>query len=367
MKTNNMKKYLILTLAALLALSSPISRAQADGPYIIYRDSSARVITVDTEGKISDLKMDGIGPGSTFKVISDNGSFSFDVTLHEISRPQWKYESPGKTFIMSDPHGNLDCVVSLLRGNGIIDDNLNWSFGSNHLVIIGDIFDRGDDATQIFWLVYKLEEEARQAGGVVSFQLGNHEPMVLSGDLRYTNDKYKALADTLGCAFPSLMGADTELGRWLGTRNTMLVIGDDIYVHAGLSGKFLEKRLSVPQVNERISGGLFLTKEQRKEDPELYFLFKSYGPIWYRGLICKEKKYHPSDESTLDAVLDWYGVKRVFVGHTIIRKIKSFYGGKVIGVNVSNQENRAKGRSRAVLIDGGITYAAGDKGIIKRL
>mgnify|MGYP000243614500 CR=1 FL=1 len=36
---------------------------------------------------------------------------------------------------------------------------------------------------------YKLEEEAAKAGGHVSFMLGNHEPMVLANDLRYTKEK----------------------------------------------------------------------------------------------------------------------------------------------------------------------------------
>lgn len=70
---------------------------------------------------------------------------------------------------MSDPHGRLDCVISLLQGNGVINDNYQWNFGSNHLVIIGDIFDRGKDVLQIFWLFYKLEDEAVKAGGHVSF------------------------------------------------------------------------------------------------------------------------------------------------------------------------------------------------------
>ena len=39
---------------------------------------------------------------------------------------------------------------------------------------------QGKDVPQIFWLFYKLEEEAAKAGGHVSFILGNHEPMVLA-------------------------------------------------------------------------------------------------------------------------------------------------------------------------------------------
>lgn len=362
-----MKTFRIIPAGVIAILFSIAAYAQADGPYIIYEGSSARVVTVDTNGDIHDSHIEGAGPGSTFTVTSDNGAYSFDVTLHKISRPAWKYDSPEKTFIMSDPHGNLDCVISLLQGNGVIDSKLKWSFGTNHLVIIGDIFDRGNDATQIYWLVYKLEEEARQAGGNVSFQYGNHEPMVLSGDMRYTKDKYKSLAYRLGYTFPYMMGPDTELGRWLATRNTMQVIGDDLYVHAGLSGEFLGKQLTIPEVNEKISGGLFLTSDQRKADPELYFLFKTYGPIWYRGLVHKQKKYYPASESTLNAILDWYGVKRLFVGHTIFRNVRPFYGKKVIDVNVSNQENKDKGRSRAVLLEGGKTFVVGDRGIMKEL
>ena len=63
---------------------------------------------------------------------------------------------------MSDPHANLECVISLLQANKVIDKNLNWIYKKNQLMIIGDIFDRGYDATQIFWLVYKLEAEAEK-------------------------------------------------------------------------------------------------------------------------------------------------------------------------------------------------------------
>ena len=69
-------------------------------------------------------------------------------------------------------------------------------------MVIGDIFDRGKDVPQIFWLFYKLEDEAAKAGGTVSFLLGNHEPLVLANDLLYTKDKYKVLAQKLNMDYP---------------------------------------------------------------------------------------------------------------------------------------------------------------------
>lgn len=64
--------------------------------------------------------------------------------------------------------------------------------------------------------------------------------------------------------YPRLFGPDTELGRWLGTRNTMQMIGNDLYVHAGLGKDFYDKNLSIPTVNEEMSKGLFMTKKNAK-------------------------------------------------------------------------------------------------------
>ena len=71
----------------------------------------------------------------------------------------------------------------------VIDTDLTWSFGDGHLVIVGDVFDRGPNVTECLWLIYRLEQEASAAGGAVHFLLGNHELMVMRGDLRYLNER----------------------------------------------------------------------------------------------------------------------------------------------------------------------------------
>lgn len=344
------------------------SAMHADGPYLIYGDNpDVRKISIDTLGHLRDGVMHDPRVGTAFNVFSDDAKYEFQIKLHPIARPAWKCEAAEKILVLSDPHSNFKCFVSLLQGNGVIDKYLNWTYGKNQLVIIGDVFDRGTDATQIFWLIYQLEQEAADAGGQLHFLYGNHEPMVLSGDIRYTNRKYKNLADTLGMEFRQLMGPDTELGRWLATRNTMMVIGDNLFVHAGISQEFLDRNYSIPQVNEMISKGLFMTKDERKANKEMYFLVKTYGPIWYRGLVYSKKKYHPASMETVDAALAKYGVNRIFVGHTIFKKVKTFYKKKVIAVNVSNRENMEKGRSRGVLIENGTYYSVGDHGVMCRL
>ena len=170
----------------------------ADGPYIIHSfDGSTRVVSVSLDGHISDTTYATLPANFSFEVVSHDGRHRFPVSLHHVERPQCNHPLSDKILVMSDPHGDLDCAVSLLRGGGVIDNNYRWTYGRNRLVVIGDVMDRGNDATQILWLIYKLEQEAAEAGGSVHFLLGNHEPMVLMNDLRYTKEKYLLLAERM--------------------------------------------------------------------------------------------------------------------------------------------------------------------------
>lgn len=373
MKTNLQNIWLLLCLflgivTGIKAEEKPVELT-ADGPYIMYQaDGKVRMVTVTETGEISDTLYASLPDGYAFQVVSHDGKYRFDVPLHPIERPQWKTEQPEKVFVMSDPHGNLDCVISLLRGNAVIDDDLHWNFGKNQLVVIGDVFDRGNDVIQIFWLIYRLEWEARQAGGQVDFLLGNHEPMVLMNDLRYTKPKYKQLAEALGISYPELLLPSSELGKWLTTRNTMQMSGRNLFVHAGLSREFYEKDLDIPFVNEQMSSGLYKNKAARKAaSPLIYFLFGSNGPIWYRGMVKQAEKYHPLASDTLELILDRYQAQRIIVGHTIFEDISTFYNNRVIAVNVDNAENREAGRGRGILIEKDTVYVVGDQGIMRKL
>ena len=57
-----------------------------------------------------------------------------------------------KLAAISDIHGQYNSMKQLLMVHGIIDEQLNWSFGTGHLVITGDVFDRGEQVTEALWL-----------------------------------------------------------------------------------------------------------------------------------------------------------------------------------------------------------------------
>lgn len=361
----------ILFLLLIFQISPGLSAGtlSIDGPYVFHlADKSIRVISVDENKHIIDTVYKSLPTEFKLPVYSDAGSYLFDVQMHSVDRPAWQYKQPEKVLVMSDPHGNLECFVSTLRMNGVIDKSYNWTFGANHLMVIGDVFDRGNDVLPIFWLIYKLEQEAQKVGGQVSFLLGNHESIVMAGDLRYLTEKYKELSEQIGIPHDQFFGADTELGRWLGTRNTIQIIGSDLFVHAGLGGHFLEHDLTIPQVNEEMSRGLFMTGKERKNlSPLTEFLYGTYGPIWYRGMVLNDEEYIPLEPEILDLILNKYNARRVIVGHTIFPDIRSFYNGKVVTVNVDNQENFEEVLGRGILIENNNTYVISDKGILRRL
>jgi len=101
-----------------------------------------------------------------------------------VTAKDWQWKTTGRVIAMSDIHGALDDFVTVLKGVQLIDDARNWTGGIDHLVIVGDVLDRGAASRDVLALIMRLESEAEQAGGMVHLVLGNHEIMNLVGDLR---------------------------------------------------------------------------------------------------------------------------------------------------------------------------------------
>ncbi|MDR2282618.1 MAG: metallophosphoesterase, partial [Sphingobacterium sp.] len=317
------------------------SLSQHDGPYVLYQSGQRNLIRV-YNGQLEVQQ----NSTPTFEVISENGEHRFQVALHAIETPKATYSSNNEILVLSDPHGDFDSFHAILKAHRVIGEKYQWTFGKKHLVVIGDIFDRGDDVLPLFWLLYKLEAEASQAGGAVHFLLGNHEEMILRGNLKYAKEKYKVLANQLDRDYQSLWGPDSELGRWLLSRNTIEKIGKHLFVHAGLSADIIGDTWSMTAINDSTRAHVYQPKEEREKSPAAKFLFGSNGPLWYRGMVRTDEKYNPLSATDLQRIMQQYDVKYLFVGHTIFPEVSSFYEGKVYGVNVSNKSNRDKGHSR---------------------
>ncbi len=341
-----------------------------DGPYIYFRGDSLEVIRVKkNNGRFIIRQETASAAGSpSFEVRVDNASqdsFSFELQPPSLP-PATRYPAPEKLLAISDIEGNFNAFASLLRGNEVIDDAFNWAFGDGHLVLLGDFVDRGENVMQCLWLAYKLEKQAREAGGQVHFILGNHEFLNFQGMTQYVHRKYIELAhqisktNTYNRAFAELFSPDMALMEWLHSKNVVEKIGDVIFVHGGLSGKLLDHRLELEEINHIARRAIRHGNEQN--DSHTAFVMGREGPLWYRGLVSRGRYYDKASIEDVNRVLDYYGARSVAIGHTIVPRISTDYQRRVIRLDIKQPRQKNSGKAQALLIENGQHYRVNDKG-----
>jgi len=185
----------------------------------------------------------------------------------------WTFDGVSRVIAIADIHGAYDAAVKALTAAEVVDDELAWKAGDAHLVIVGDILDRGPESRLAMDLLMRLEAEAAASGGTVHVLIGNHEAMNLVGDLRYvSSSEYAAFADeesqderdrwftafaqhrASGDASPEglsvqfrqnfprgyfalrrAFASDGKYGKWLLSKPAIVVINGTAFVHGGLS------------------------------------------------------------------------------------------------------------------------------------
>ena len=260
---------------------------------------------------------------------------------------------------VGDLHGDYDAWFAVARAAGLVGPDGHWSGGHTTLVQTGDIVDRGADSLKIIRHLQQLEKEARKAGGRVAVLVGNHEAMMMTGDVRYTTpgeiaafatsrsgqlrDAFyaahrKAIEDSVRATDKSQSDAairskwmaenplgmieqqrawapDGELGRWTIGHPAVLRIGDTLFIHGGLSDKYAA--VPIDQINRAVADAL----RARAQEPDA-IINDSLGPLWFRGLagMPPEDAAPGTPVATvaqqLDKVLALTGAKRIVIGHT---------------------------------------------------
>ncbi len=343
------------------------------GLYVIHNDDETiRVVSEQADGTVLDTTINEAF--NNFKLhyyaADKDTDVDFEFQLHKRIKNSWKQDGSEKTLVVSDLHGRLDVFVAILKGNGVVDDNLNWIYGKNQLVFIGDIFDRGRDDNGIAWLVYKLEKQADDAGGRLDFILGNHEDLVLKDDLRYVHEDHFVFSSKAGIPYADLYATNTELGRWLRDSYLIVTVGKDLFVHAGLSTELVDKSYKIGEINElgwRFVG--FPTKIKNELHTRNERLFGSNGAIWYRGLVRDSESRPGITSEDLDKVLKYYRADRIIVGHSEVDEIDWRFDGRVIAVNVRHYRNLKENRTAALLIENGQYYSVnytGDRVVLSK-
>jgi hypothetical protein len=299
-----------------------------DGPYIFHQKDSLHIQWIER----------GMGY-DTLIAKKDAGIFKRDslpvVDLQNLdfeTDKETKYKEIDKVIAVSDVHGQYDILIRLLQAHGVIDQNRQWTYGNGHLMVVGDNVDRGDKVLDILWFLFYLQKEAKMAGGKVHVLLGNHEIMVLNGDLRYTHKKYYYTSAAFTIQYHQLFREGSVLGDWIASHKVMTAINQRLFVHAGISPAFLKLGYSMKKINKTFSQKVI---RQPEDDilkvNELSFLYTEEGPMWYRGYFDDAVLNHDS----IDHILHTLDQKTIIVGHTSLEEISPLFDGKIIALDCS--------------------------------
>jgi len=205
---------------------------------------------------------------------------------------RWEWEGVDRIVALGDVHGRYDQLTSILQGTGLVDDQLRWTGEKDHLVLCGDLVDRGPDDRAVMDLARRLQKEADSAGGRVHVVLGNHEVMNLTRDFRYVRpqgyaafaadersderqDAWRAYEKTFsgrGIETAQLQAAFDEdyppgffarrrafsrrgdYGSWLLEQPSVIKVNGIVFVHGGLTPEVAG--LGIDQINARVRKSL---------------------------------------------------------------------------------------------------------------
>jgi len=332
-----------------------------EGPYLFYKNDS--IVNINY---IKGNKTDGFYVEQKEYHVTDNipascyfnlDSSKFDFTIKtEFEIPATIYTDDEPVLAISDIESGYKTFRDFLINSKVIDDRLNWTFGKGHLVLVGDFVDRGFSTTQVLWFIYKLEQDARKQGGYVHYILGNHELKNMQGKYEAASPKYHAVAAVLGKQQHNLYDSNSFIGKWMSSKNTIELINGVLFTHGGIHPDIANHQITLEDIN-RINRVNYYKPyyPKPKETIEQKILSTKSGICWYRGYF----KDNLNQEEVEKGIIK-FNAKAVVVGHTIQRKVKSIYKGKVIGIDVKHPKDYNKNwpdkESEGLLITGNKYY-----------
>lgn len=345
-----------------------------EGPYVFYEDDSTFSVNYvagsRAEGYILDQKTflsSSVVEASCFFTL-DSSKFNFNISGAQLfDIPQVTYNDDQPILAISDIESGYKAFRDFLINSNVIDNELNWTFGQGHLVLVGDFVDRGNSTTQVLWFIYKLEQDAKTHGGQVHYILGNHELKNLQGNYKSASEKYFRVASVLKRQPQELYSSKAMLGKWLLSKNPIESINGNLFVHGGLDPNLSETGLSLGEMAEIIrSHYANIYYPMPIEDIKQQLISTKTGPCWYRGYFKEDLS-----QAEIDRLLIRFDANAVVVGHTIQSKVNRVFDGKVIAIDVKHPKDYHKnwpaGKSEGLLIDMGKYYrvfATGEKEII---
>lgn len=310
------------------------NRLTQAGPFLFWRGDTLDVHTVEAgfmqyyaSKKYSYAQQEALN--TTFDCFDEDRKCKISFKLHPIKAPQSTYEMPEKMLVFSGEASNFKGFKAALIGNGVMNEALNWTFGKGHLVITSaPMYANGSNNEFLYWLMYKLEQEAEDSGGEIHIVFGQDPFRKLKKEekapSRYRPDFFK-IQDWDN---DTLFQKNSEIGRWLYSKNVVENIGGYLIVESGLSEDLIDG-LSLDTINNEFRktylslqrgdyGEFYLNEVQQKrllkpqKCRESYrFTDVLFGNIFYT-IGKMDKHYNTTDsDKRVDRLLNLYKVRHI--------------------------------------------------------
>jgi len=240
---------------------------------------------------------------------------------------QCVFPQPDRVVVVGEVLGEYERLVELLQSMELIDEAAHWTGGRAHLVQLGNLYGPNAGAEKANRLMMRLDAEAKEAGGRVHSLIGDQDFIVLSATFsaldpatyaefardsdqetlrRLIEHKCAQLTDDMrtrgidesqfdallashadvmsrsfgpgGATYYQTLTTDTEYGRWLRSRNTVVQIGDLLYSRGGVSAEYARRPLN--EINDDVRRRLWEDEiwvpVHAQTEPD--------APLWWRTL-----------------------------------------------------------------------------------
>lgn len=179
-----------------------------------------------------------------------------------------------RIYAVGDVHGAFDQFSATLEALKVAKRTagdsfrFTWTGEDAILVMTGDITDRGLHSKQTYDAVMDLQGQAEKAGGRVIVTLGNHEVMLLNGQVEewaktlqsHKKQHYQNTLDSFtrdGLNFHEAISEKGLYGRWIRNLPLFAVVNGFMFVHGGLPNKPVTRSTLAADFKDDINAGDF--------------------------------------------------------------------------------------------------------------
>lgn len=263
---------------------------------------------------------------------NDSSRFSIKIRF-SLKAPVISYRKPTKMLVIGDVGGDFSHLRNMLLHYGVIDDRYKWIFGEGHLVVLGNCLSEKDTKVECLWLLYALEGKALKNGGMLHFILGSEEIQNMNGPWRIMHPPY-VTNKGYDKKYSILYDGNSELYRWLMTKNVMEQIGDLLFM-----------QIPIPIKQNTPVDTLEIHQASVKK--------------WIRESATFNEVL-TWDDLLISRTLEHFGVRHIVTGTPVVPRISIADNGRLIQVHTA-------GMKEALLIEEQVYYRLTVKGEKERL